>query len=124
MLRMALPLFSLLFLLISSSVIVAAPPGRSVIVVLKEDVDSELAASDAASRGATVTAVYHYALRAYAAELGPAELAALAADPRVDFVSENRPVWTDGTLAAPATPAQILPTGVRHIEADRSSRFA
>ena len=86
----------------------------SYIVVLEESVSNPraVAAEHSGRFGAQVSHVYRHALKGYAATLSSARLAALRADSRVAFISEDR--------AVQAT-AQTLPTGVNRTEGDRSS---
>lgn len=92
----------------SASVAYAAQ-ATSVIVVLHDGVDSQLAASEHRARyGADVTQVYGAALRGYAARIPAQALAALASDPRVAFISEDREVWA----------TDDVPTGVDRIDAE------
>jgi subtilisin family serine protease len=84
------------------------------IVVLKGSVANPraVAAEHSARFGAQVSHVYRHALKGYAATLSSARLAALRADSRVAFISEDREVRAT---------AQTLPTGVNRIEGDASS---
>ncbi len=96
-----------------SASVAAAGQANSVIVVLRDGVDSQQTANDHSARyGAGVTHVYSAALRGYAAHVPANALAALASDPRVAFISEDREVWaTDET-----------PTGVDRIGADSTTQ--
>jgi subtilisin family serine protease len=95
----------------SASVASAAQP--SLIVVLRDGVDAEQAASEHRARyGADVTHVYGAALRGYAAHLSANAMAAVARDPRVAFISEDREVWA----------TDELPTGLDRIDAEQSSK--
>ena len=62
--------------------------------------------------GASVSQRFHSALKGYAARIPQARLADIQRDPRVAFVSEDRPV---------EAVAQTLPTGVDRIDAELSS---
>lgn len=96
----------------------AAPPGdvRQYIVVLRSGVDPAAVAGEHAQRhGADVGFVYQSALRGYAARLPAGKVVALRQDPRVAFVSEDRPVRALG---------QTVPTGVQRILASVSSTAA
>lgn len=85
----------------------------SVIVVLRDGVDSQQAAAEHRARyGAEVSHVYGAALRGYAARIPANAVAGLARDPRVAFVSEDREVWA----------TDEIPTGINRIEADTSSK--
>jgi subtilisin len=91
------------------------PPGRF-IVVLHDHVDPFAVANEhAAVHGLAISHVYEAALKGYAAPIPAARLALIQADPRVQFVSDDRPV---------SAIAQTLPTGVDRIEADNSSTLA
>ena len=98
----------------------AGPPpqsARDVIVVFHDDesdVDG-LAAEHGRAYGASVSQLYHSALRGYAARIPQARLDDVRRDPRVAFVSEDRPV---------EAVAQTLPTGVDRIDAELSSHFS
>jgi subtilisin len=81
-----------------------------VIVVLRDGVDARAAASAHANAyGLNVTHIYEHALRGYAATVPLQRLGALSRDPRVLFISEDRPVWA----------FQTVPTGVERIQADQ-----
>lgn len=96
-----------------SASVASAAQANSVIVVLRDGVDSQQAAAEhRASYGADVSHVYVSALRGYAARIPANALAAVARDPRVAFISEDREVWATDTV----------PTGVDRIEADNSSK--
>jgi subtilisin len=92
----------------------AGPPpqsARDVIVVFHDDesdVDG-LAAEHGRAYGASVSQLYHSALRGYAARIPAARLGDVQRDPRVAFVSDDRPVQAV---------AQTLPTGVNRIDAE------
>ncbi|MBI3972688.1 MAG: S8 family serine peptidase [Chloroflexi bacterium] len=113
----------------------AAPavPERYV-VVLRDEADPRAVAQEHASAHALgVAFVYQHALKGYAARIPAARLAQIQADPRVAFVSVDRPVWaldvvpgrpgTTGKGGAGAaksgqggsSPAQQAPTGLRRI---------
>src|SRR5262245_14797149 len=90
---------------------------RDFIVVFhndERDVDS-VAAEHARAYGASVSHRYHSAMRGYAARIPLARLNDVRRDPRVAFVSDDRPV---------AAVAQTLPTGIDRIDADASSHFS
>ncbi len=98
-----------------SASVASATQAASVIVVLRDGVDPHQAAADhRASNGADVSHVYAVALRGYAARIPANALAALARDPRVAFISEDRAVWA----------TDEVPTGVDRIEADLSPKAA
>jgi subtilisin len=94
----------------------AAPP-EGYIVVLKDDARNApaVAAEHARNFGVGLRHVYSHALKGYAAVIAPERLSDVQNDPRVLFVSADRPVWAF---------AQTLPTGVDRIEGESSSRFA
>lgn len=96
-----------------SAGVAAAAQATSVIVVLRDGVNSQQAADEHRARyGADVSQVYGAALRGYAARIPANALAALANDPRVAFISEDREVWATDTL----------PTGLDRIDAEASSK--
>jgi subtilisin family serine protease len=98
----------------------AQPPqaaARDYIVVLHDgerDVPG-LAAIHARAYGASVSHLYQHALKGYAATIPNARLGDIERDPRVAFVSEDRPV---------EAVAQTLPTGIDRIDGELSSHFA
>src|SRR2546427_6082632 len=99
----------------------AGPPpqaaARDVIVVFyddERDVDG-LAAAHGRAYGASVSQLYHSALKGYAATISQARLGDIRRDPRVAFVSEDRPV---------EAVAQTLPTGVNRIDGEISSHYS
>ncbi len=89
----------------------AAP--ESVIVVLRDSVEDPgtVARQHTSAAGTAPVHVYRAALRGYAAVLPEPAQARIAADPRVLFISPDRPVQAS---------AQSLPTGVNRIDAERS----
>ena len=87
---------------------------RDFIVVFHDDerdVDG-LAGEHGHAYGASVSQRYHSAFKGYAATIPLARLADIRRDPRVAFVSEDRPV---------TAVAQTLPTGVDRIDGEISS---
>ncbi len=96
---------------------VEAQGATPVIVVLRGGADPAATANDHSARyGADVAHVYTAALRGYAARVPAARLGALASDPRVAFISEDRPVSAlDGH-------AGELPFGVDRIDGEASSQ--
>src|SRR5438128_8324407 len=73
--------------------VVTAAQANSYIVVLRDDVDSRGAAREHGSaHGFQAAHVYEHALKGYAARLSSQAVAAIAADPRVRFVSPDQPV--------------------------------
>jgi subtilisin len=95
-----------------------APHGaRDFIVVFHDDeadVDG-LTAEHGRAYGAAVSHRYRAALKGYAATIPLARLDDVRRDPRVAFVSEDRPV---------TAVAQTLPTGIDRIDGELSSHFA
>ncbi|OFW13769.1 MAG: hypothetical protein A3F69_01695 [Acidobacteria bacterium RIFCSPLOWO2_12_FULL_66_10] len=90
---------------------------RDFIVVFQDDerdVDG-LAAEHGRAYGVSVSQLYHSALKGYAATIPQARLGDIQRDPRVAFVSEDRPV---------EAVAQTLPTGVNRIDGEISSHFS
>jgi subtilisin len=84
---------------------------RDYIVVFHDDtrdVDG-LAAEHGRTYGASVSRLYHRAVKGYAAIISRARIDDLRRDPRVAFVSEDRPV---------EAVAQTLPTGIDRIDAE------
>jgi subtilisin len=93
----------------------AEPTGASrYIVVLREAAGDPgtIARQHGRAYGLDVSHVYRSALRGYAAVISEARLDDVGSDPRVDFVSVDRPVHAA---------AQTVPTGVNRIEGDVSS---
>ncbi len=87
---------------------------RDYIVVFHDDerdVDG-LAADHGRAYGASVSALYHSALKGYAATISQARIGDIRRDPRVAFVSEDRDVQAV---------AQTLPSGVDRIDGESSS---
>src|SRR6266852_3608785 len=87
---------------------------RDYIVVFHDDerdVDG-LAADHGRAYGANVSALYHSALKGYAATISQARIGDIRRDPRVAFVSEDRDVQAV---------AQTLPSGVDRIDGESSS---
>ena len=94
----------------------AAPAGRYIVVLRADAGDPRAVASDHAARhGADVGFVYRHALRGYAAVVPEQRLAALSADPRVDYVERDH---------VAVASAQTLPWGVDRVDADRSRTAA
>lgn len=95
----------------------AAAPATAVIVVLRDGADPYTVANDhARDHAADVSFVYAHALNGYAARVPAGRLAALASDPRVAFVSEDRAVRaSDGH-------AGELPFGVDRIQGELSTK--
>lgn len=92
----------------------SAAPATAVIVVLRDGADPYTVANDhARDHAADVSFVYAHALNGYAAQVPAGRLAALARDPRVAFISEDR--------AVEATDAE-LPSGVDRVDGELSTR--
>ncbi len=87
------------------------------VVVLEDDVRDVrgVAAAHAARYGAAVSHTYTSALKGYAATIPAARLAAVRADARVAFVSEDRVVTA--TETGPVAVGDDVPPGVRRIGA-------
>ena len=107
----------LLTLALVPSAALAAPPADVIpgqyIVVLRDgtpDVPT-VANEHARSHGAGLLHIDEHALRGYAATIPSARLAAIRADARVAFISEDRLV---------AATAQTLPTGIKRIDGELS----
>ncbi len=111
----------LLTLALVPAVTLAAPPADVIpdqyIVVLRDDsVGVPAVADEHAQRyGVGLQHLYEHALKGYAATIPAARLAQVRADPRVAFVSEDRPVAASG---------QTLPTGINRIDGELSSTKA
>jgi len=92
-------------------------PASSYIVALRPAAgDSDaFAALRARALGLTVLDTYHSALSGFAASMGPAARAVLAADPLVKSIEPDRPISAFG---------QIIPTGVERVHADISKTAA
>ena len=96
----------------------AAPPSDVVpdqyIVVFHDNVpNSRAAAQDVARRhGLSLLHIYEHALKGFAAKIPGAALSALARDPRVQFISEDRVVVAF---------QQTLPTGVNRINGENKA---
>jgi subtilisin family serine protease len=82
-----------------------------VVVVLKDSVTSPdtVAARHAKQYGVKVRGVYSHALKGYAGELSPEQLALLQADPDVELVEPDLVLQIDD---------QVVPTGIRRVFAD------
>ena len=98
----------------SSGVSAQGGPAASYIVVVHDDIDVPAVANDhARAYGLQIQHQYRSALRGYAAVIPLARLDDLRNDPRVSFISEDRPVFAV---------AQKLPTGINRIDADISGQ--
>jgi subtilisin family serine protease len=94
----------------------SAAPSGDYVVTLQDGTDARAFAATAdALNGVDVEQVYTVALRAFAARLSGSAKAQLAQNPAVRFISPNRTFKSS---------AQVLPTGVDRIEADRSAAYA
>jgi subtilisin len=114
--RMAAFLVLAMLVVIGAVERAAAAPPEGHIVVLKDDIRDvpAVAAEHARNFGVGLRYVYGHALKGYAAVIAPERLAHIQNDPRVLFVSVDRPV---------SAFAETRPTGVDRIDAERSSRF-
>ena len=100
-----------LLLVVAATALAAVLAGRSraatagnYIVVLKDGSDTAPSPpTTKASQAQTSGARYNHALDGYAATLSPAALKAVKADPRVEFVSADRPVSVDAQTCRPAS---------------------
>jgi hypothetical protein len=83
----------------------AQPVPDRYVVVLRDDVldPRRVASAMAQQYGLAVSHVYEHALKGFAARIPPERLAAVRADPRVLFVSEDREVQTFGEPAPAPT---------------------
>jgi subtilisin len=88
----------------------------SYIVVLRDGASADAVASrHSATFGAQVGQVYRHALNGYAATMSASAARAIAADPRVAYVSADRELHID---------AQTLPTGINRIDGELSSTMS
>lgn len=115
--KLSIGIFSSVALSLASLLSVAAQPPTGApdkyIVVLRDGNDPLTVAQQHANIHAlSVGFVYKNALKGYAARIPEGRLSALARDPRVLFISADRPVKATG---------QTLPTGVNRIQGDLSS---
>ncbi len=92
----------------------AAAPTSGYVVVFKGSVGSPgaVAAEQAQARGLSVGHVYRHALKGYSAVMTAADAQALRGDPRVAYVTQDRPVHID---------QQVLPTGIDRVDGELSS---
>ena len=90
---------------------------KDYIVVFHDDEPDAagLAAAHGRAYGLTLHQIYGSALKGYAASIPGARVADVQRDPRVAFVSEDRPVHAS---------VQTMPTGVNRIDGELSSHFA
>jgi subtilisin family serine protease len=95
----------------------AASPRHGYIVVFRDSVGNPGARTDQLERDHAFASDlrYAHALKGFAAQLSSAQLARLAADPDVAFVSPDATVQAVGTV--PAISGDTVPTGVRRIDA-------
>jgi subtilisin family serine protease len=101
-------------------------PAAAYIVVLQQDVPDVPAVANehARAHGLSVARTFRRALRGYAAVIPQARLDDVRNDPRVRFVSEDRPVFAVAPPLATGNVAQTLPTGINRIQADESSQLS
>ena len=90
---------------------------RDYIVVFHDDERDVpgLAAAHGRAYGASVSHIYQHAIKGYAATVAQARIDDIRRDPRVAFVSEDRPV---------EAVAQSVPTGINRIDAEPSLHAA
>ena len=86
------------------------------IVVLKDGQNVDSVAGDVQERGSDVNLRYSAALKGFSARIPAQKLEEVKADPRVEFVSEDRVVSIASHLSGSAV--QTMPTGVNRIDAD------
>jgi subtilisin family serine protease len=104
-------------------------PGRY-IVVLKSTVaaPAEVAARMAQQHGLRLGHVYDAAIKGFSAVIPPARVSAVASDPRVQSLEQDRVVQISakpsGGSSPGAQPAQVVPKGIDRIDADQSSAQA
>ncbi len=93
---------------------------RHYIVVFHDDERNApgLASEHARAYGASLSHVYQSALKGYAATIPDARIDDIRRDPRVAFVSEDRPVQ------AVATDTETLPKGIDRIDGELSTNFS
>ncbi len=125
--RLVLPLLvvaALLPLFRDSGASTALAAGQSVpgqyIVVLRDNADANAEAARASnSQGVAVDQVYEFALKGYAFRGSAAAAAAIARNPNVQFVTEDRVVEAVGKPGgdSPAPAGETTPTGVSRIGA-------
>ncbi len=127
-------------LLVSSQVSIQAQviPGQYIVVLKDEVLNSDAVANELSIRhGLAKGHVYHTALKGFSARIPNSSLRALAADPRVNYIepdlimnaiqndnasSDNGVVIIGKPVRPTPTPApQVIPTGVRRINAFSSS---
>jgi subtilisin len=95
---------------------------RDYIVVLNDNVDPAVPLERHAKRyGADVSFVYRHALKGYAAKLSAPAVTAIAADPAVAFITEDR---TFAATSCSPSLVQCLPLGLDRIDAEQSSAFS
>ena len=99
----------------------ATIPGQY-IVVLKNGTDTSAAVKKARSLGGSITAQYRHALKGYAAQLSPGQLAKVEADRNVFFVSPDSEIHAATKPGPPPPqPPQQVTSAVRRIDSDESS---
>ncbi len=90
-------------------------PGSYIVTLTAGARPGAVAADHAARNGAVVDHVYRHAVRGYAARMSAAQARAVAADPRVAGVEQDRVVTTQ---------VQSLPTGIDRVDGELSSAVA
>jgi len=90
-------------------------PGQYIVVFKDSVVDSDGVSDELVkANGLGLIHKYGFAIKGFSATIPAAKLDKIKKDPRVQFVSEDRVVYASGK-AAPAQPAQIIPTGISRI---------
>lgn len=123
---LVLPLLLLAFLLPSAASASPQPgdvvPGSYIVTLDAEASAASVAAVHAGRHGVVVDHVYRHALRGYAARMSASQARAVAADPRVAAVEQNRVVTTQAKPGGDQTiQVQTLPTGIDRIDGELSS---
>src|SRR3972149_571433 len=123
--KLILIVLPLLLLIVSFTVAQARKEGppRDYIVVLKDNVEVELATDQMSSEGQfSAEERYHQSVRGYKAKFNSNQLERVRRDKRVKFVSEDREVSVANHLSG--TAVQTLPTGINRVEADINTNEA
>lgn len=103
-----------------------SPSTSSYIVVLRDAPGAgSVVDEQVRQRKSRVSHVFRNALHGYSASLTQAEVEILLADPRIDYVESDHAVSiAEPGFEQPPQPAQVVPTGVDRVDADRSSTKA
>lgn len=101
----------------TNSTLAAPQTTAGYIVVFKDNVANHDHATDRLEREHGFSSEHRYsaALKGFSAQLNPAQLARIKANPNVAFVSEDRIVEAIGSV--PSVNGDLVPTGVRRIDA-------